>query len=212
MSNWRQELEVLYRDNKIQTDSDLVDFADERNLSRKDVDNYAGQIRAAGTPCFGCAHVSLHGMYPCNQCCRGKQDMFELSEDLISVRAESIKNLTSDRKGRKETVSCYLYVTTTAKQQTCHITDVPVIKKVIELAERNGCKKWTFCDTVEGSYDLNRDWIEIGPVECGIEYSGAYPVDWDSRDAAILDILEDNGQIFIQVFQVKEDGSWVPNH
>lgn len=61
------------------TDSDMMDFADERNLSYGEVSHF---LAAAFAPeqCKGCKNVAFYSkMYPCNACTRAhdRKDMYE---------------------------------------------------------------------------------------------------------------------------------------
>lgn len=70
-------------------------------------------------------------------------------------------------------------------------------------------------DTIPGSFNLDRDWIETDsstPIECAIEYPGAYPINWDIEDVVMLEKMDQNGDIIIRVMWITEDGKFVQNH
>ena len=65
------------------TDSDMMGFADERNLSYKEVSHFLA-VAFAPEPCKGCKHIAFYAsMYPCNVCTRAhdKRDMYEKEEN-----------------------------------------------------------------------------------------------------------------------------------
>jgi hypothetical protein len=62
---------------RIHTDSDIIDLADELGVSYKDLDYAIKNKYAEGTPCHNCKYVSMNGSYPCNCCTRPRKDMYE---------------------------------------------------------------------------------------------------------------------------------------
>lgn len=63
---------------RIHTDSDILDLAEELNVSYKELDFAISMKCAEGTPCYGCKHIiMMYSMYPCTCCSRNKKDMFE---------------------------------------------------------------------------------------------------------------------------------------
>lgn len=55
---------------KIHTDSDIMDLADELGVSYGEMDYAIANKYAEGTPCHNCKYVCMCGMYPCNNCSR----------------------------------------------------------------------------------------------------------------------------------------------
>ena len=81
MAEWRNELMDRLRSGKINTDSDIEDFADEFAISPGEVERHIALVAAAGTPCEGCKHIEVpHSMFPCNHCRRNQdiEDRYEL--------------------------------------------------------------------------------------------------------------------------------------
>lgn len=75
----REELRNLIEAGRFRTDGDVDDYADERRLSIRDVEQAIWEIISENTPCGGCKHVSLMGtgLYPCNSCSRRAKDLYE---------------------------------------------------------------------------------------------------------------------------------------
>lgn len=222
---WRNEAKRLYIEGKFCTDSDILDFADDNDVSRKVVDEFIRQLASENTRCQGCTSFGLGGMYPCNACSRGKEDHFSLSDEAKNAewykeRCNTIKDWIDARVEANETTSCFFYITTPFTQYSCDIIEVPIIKKITAMLERNGIEKfgsdgphWTFCDTISGAFNLNREWIEVGPIDCAVEFCGVYPVNWNIEDVVEFEMMEEAGQILVQVFWVDKDNkNFVPNH
>lgn len=77
---WKEEFKNKYLVGDFRTDSDIEDFADERNLSWGEVFDCLDELQTAGTPCEKCKHIGFrYSMYPCNSCSRrpGIIDMYE---------------------------------------------------------------------------------------------------------------------------------------
>lgn len=88
------------------------------------------------------------------------------------------------------------------------------IKEVCAMLDKYGIKHMKV-DTIPGSFNLDRDWIETDsstPIECAIEYPGAYPINWDIEDVVMLEKMDQNGDIIIRVMWITEDGKFVQNH
>lgn len=63
---------------RIHTDSDIEDIADELGLDYGELDYAISNKYAEGTPCHNCKHVGMSMMYPCNDCSRKhKKDYYE---------------------------------------------------------------------------------------------------------------------------------------
>lgn len=56
--------------NKIHTDSDVIDLAEELGISYRELDYAICNKHAEGTSCHNCKHVTMEGMFPCNCCSR----------------------------------------------------------------------------------------------------------------------------------------------
>lgn len=88
------------------------------------------------------------------------------------------------------------------------------IKRVCAMLDKYGIKHMKV-DTIPGSFNLDREWIETDsstPIECAIEYPGAYPINWDIEDVVMLEKMDQNGDIIIRVMWITEDGKLIQNH
>ena len=66
--------------NKIQTDSDIRDLADELGVSYKELDYAVGNKLLEDTKCYNCKYISFrYFAYPCTSCSRIVilKDMYE---------------------------------------------------------------------------------------------------------------------------------------
>ena len=78
--DWKEEFRQMYEEDNFRTDSDIIGFAEERNLDIGKVMNYFDTILTIGTPCEGCKHIGMrYSISPCNHCSRrpGFKDMYE---------------------------------------------------------------------------------------------------------------------------------------
>ena len=83
------------------------------------------------------------------------------------------------------------------------------IKTVIDILNKNGVDH-SFCDSVPGCYNLNRDWISTEQiVDAVVEYGGVYPIHWDIDSIAVLDKMEYDGKLIINVAWYDEDGNYI---
>ena len=63
---------------KIHTDSDIRDLAEELEVSYGELDFAIRNKLAEGSPCYNCKNVVLGwAMYPCNNCTRIGKDQYE---------------------------------------------------------------------------------------------------------------------------------------
>lgn len=125
-------------------------------------------------------------------------------------RAETIYKWIEGRKvdGQKP-ISCIFYITVPNLLE--NITEDKTIKNVVGILNKYNIE-WNIVDTVPGSFNLNRDWIETSDINCYIEYCGCYPVEWDIDDVTELESLEYEGKIIIKVLWHQEDGTYVQNN
>ena len=82
--DWKEEFKKMLNEGKFTTDSDIEDFADERNLDWGEVFDYLAVLEMAGTPCEGCRYIGFrYSMYPCNTCSRRPDiiDRYEPQEE-----------------------------------------------------------------------------------------------------------------------------------
>ena len=80
MNNWKEKLIDLIESEKIHSDSNLENFADENRVSKKDVFHFVAILRTQHTYCEGCKYVDFYpNMTPCSRCIRSgyNKDYFE---------------------------------------------------------------------------------------------------------------------------------------
>lgn len=125
-----------------------------------------------------------------------------------SILLEWIKRRTKDN----ETTKCRFAIT--VPKLVNNLDNNKFIKEVCSLFDKYGIR-YIKADTMPGAFNLNREWIETDdstPIECAIEYPGAYPVGWDIKDVARLEEMEQNGDIIVRVSWFTKDGYVILNH
>ena len=122
-------------------------------------------------------------------------------------RTEVIQEWIDARKERGEITKCMFYITV---PKDTDIYKDETIKKIEGILDKNHASHG-HVDTVCGAWNLNRDWIETGEIDCIVEFSGVYPVNWDVDDVAELERMETDGEIIVLVDWI-EDGKHIPNH
>lgn len=125
-----------------------------------------------------------------------------------SLKTE-IKKCIDNRKANNETNQVIFYIT--CPKLDINLYHDETLEKVKGILEHNHVK-YTYVDTVPGSWNLNRDWIETELMECAIEYSGVYPINWNLDDIIIFEELENQGQIIVLATIKTAGGEYVPNH
>lgn len=78
--DWKEEFRNKYLVGDFRTDSDIEDFADEKELDYGEVFHYLDKLQTVGTICEGCKHIGFrYSMHPCNSCTRrqGMSDRYE---------------------------------------------------------------------------------------------------------------------------------------
>ena len=121
--------------------------------------------------------------------------------------ASSIKEWIENRKQKNETNIVRFYIS--PANANINIYEDKLINKITEKFKTIGVET-NIVDTVDGSFNLNRSFLETDEVEAIIEYCGVYPVNMNPEDSAWLSKLDDEGKIRIVVF-VKKDDKLVPN-
>lgn len=128
-------------------------------------------------------------------------------EKILKERCNDIQSWIDARVKAEETTMCLFCIKVPANE------DVKAI--VTNILEKNSVK-YSICDTIPGSWNLNDDYYECEPIECIVEYCGVYPVHWDINDVAYLEMLCNTDKIFINVHWVshEENGDikYTPNH
>lgn len=73
----------LYKKGHFRTESALRDYCEENDVPFYEVWKTATEQTAElyAPCCKGCKYIGLHGMYPCNVCSRGKEDMYSPKEN-----------------------------------------------------------------------------------------------------------------------------------
>lgn len=122
-------------------------------------------------------------------------------------RTEAIRRWINARKERGEITKCVFHITV-PKCTDLHTNET--ITKVEGILNKNHVK-YDHVDTVCGAWNLNRDWIETGEMDCIVEFCGVYPVDWNIDDVVDFERMETEGEIVVTVDWI-EDGKYIPNH
>lgn len=125
----------------------------------------------------------------------------------MTERAETIRRWIDARKERNETTRCIFYITV---PKNTDLRRNETIKKIEGILDRNHIG-YGYFDTICGAWNLNRDWIETGEMDCIVEFCGVYPVDWDINDVVEFERMEDEGEIIAMVYWI-ENGKHIPNH
>lgn len=127
-------------------------------------------------------------------------------------RARCIEGYRNQRKeAGEEPTNCIFNVTVPRFSNSSPLEKDENIKVITDLFDKYGIE-WQSVDTVEGSFNLNRDWIETTTdIPCYIEYCGVYPVNWSPEDCRTLEKLDYRGDVIIQVLY-HIDGKYIPNH
>lgn len=86
----------------------------------------------------------------------------------------------------------------------------PKICEIYKILKQNNVDT-DVVDTMVGSWNLDRLWLETDSIECAVFYSGVYPINWNSEDVVRLEEMCSEGEIIIRVM-VKKNGKWVDNH
>lgn len=68
------------------TDSDVLDYAEENNLSLDDLEYAVQQYLAKGTACEGCGFIGSSNSYPCMSCSRNKKDYFNADTKIRTIQ------------------------------------------------------------------------------------------------------------------------------
>lgn len=129
-------------------------------------------------------------------------------------REEMIRKCIEDRVNKQETVKCIFDITVPQYLETrLEFNQHLYIKKISEIFDKYNIK-YEAADSMPGAFNLDRMWLETDaktPIECAIEYSGAYPVNWDIEDVVVLENMERDGKIIIRVSCIAADGSFELN-
>ena len=127
-------------------------------------------------------------------------------------RINTIEKWITDAKENKEIVECKFSITVPKiydGKERDFVID-PKIREIYKILKQNNVDT-DVVDTVVGSWNLDRLWIETDSIECAEFYSGVYPVNWNLEDVVRLEEMCNEGEIIIRVM-VKKNGKWVDNH
>lgn len=126
-------------------------------------------------------------------------------------RKNMILNWIKDRRDDDEKPTlCVFQITVPKLSEDDNLEDIENIKILTNIFSKYQIG-WNCVDTVEGSFNLNREWIETKDIPCYIEYCGVYPADWDIEDIITLERMENEGNIIIRVLWHKEE-KYIPNN
>ena len=90
----------------------------------------------------------------------------------MEKRTEVIQEWIDARRERGEAATkCMFYITVPKDTDLCRDE---TIKKIEGMLDRNHVGH-DHVDTVCGAWNLNRDWIETGEIDCIVEFCGVYP-------------------------------------
>ena len=123
-------------------------------------------------------------------------------------RTEVIQEWIDARRERGEAATKCMFYITVPKDTDLYKDET--IKKIEGILDKNHVSHG-HVDTVCGVWNLNRDWIETGEIDCIVEFCGVYPVDWDLEDVVEFERMETDGEIIALVDWI-EDGKHIPNH
>lgn len=98
-----------------------------------------------------------------------------------------------------ELTPCVFYVSKTV--------DSKYVQEVKTMFDKYGIPNREV-DTLEGAFNLNRDWIETDKnfaIPCAVEYCGCYPANWEIDDVLRLVELEESGLIQLRIYIVDDN-------
>ena len=96
----------------------------------------------------------------------------------MEKRTEVIQEWIDARRERGEAATKCMFYITVPKDTDLYKDET--IKKIEGILDKNHVSHG-HVDTVCGAWNLNRDWIETGEIDCIVEFCGVYPVNWDMR-------------------------------
>jgi hypothetical protein len=128
-------------------------------------------------------------------------------------RVVNIKRWIEDRLKEKQVPYKVMFEITVPKMtnEDENIYNNLTLQKVRDIFNKYSIRT-EFVDTVSGSFNLNRDWLETkDDVECYVEYCGVYPIHWNIEDVVELERMDYDGEIIIRAFW-HVDKEYIPNH
>ncbi len=122
----------------------------------------------------------------------------------IKREAKIIDNMI---KTRENYTLCRFYISLSDGRKDIRYSKDRNLRKVLDILKKHNVE-YHLVDTVDGTYNLNRDFYETDIMICAVEYGGVYPVKWDCRDTALFEYLEFTGKIIVLVAWYNADGSF----
>ena len=119
----------------------------------------------------------------------------------MKKRTEVIQEWIDARRERGEAATKCMFYITVPKDTDLYKDET--IKKIEGILDKNHVSHG-HVDTVCGAWNLNRDWIETGEIDCIVEFCGVYPVNWDMDDVAELELNHSQVSRHIFVKKVRE--------
>lgn len=134
-------------------------------------------------------------------------DAKEAEKADAEARAETVKDWIDDRVARGDIKEVVFYITV---PENCSLRKNETIGKVEAMLDKYKISHG-HVDTLPGSWNLNRDWVETGHFHAIVEFCGVYPVGWDMADVVELERMETSGEIIIMADWIV-GGEHVPNN
>ena len=129
----------------------------------------------------------------------------------MSREVEILSYINSRKKANEKPMPCIFDITVSNISEEEGLYSNESISILTDIFDKYGIE-YQQVDTVEGSFNLNRDWIETKDIPCYIEYCGVYPINWDIKDVVTLEQLEYTGKVIIKVTWHPEEDKYIPNH
>ena len=121
-----------------------------------------------------------------------------------------IRNAIDARVEAKETTYAYFNISTPkVTDEGVLDKENPALKEIESILNKYGALYYTV-DNVPGAWNLNREWLETCIMECAVEYTGVYPVNWYLADILRLEEMSNNGELIINAM-IKNCDKWEPN-
>lgn len=108
--------------------------------------------------------------------------------------------LAENDKANKETLFCVFYFSAAANKT--NICESEAIEKIVEILEKYEIN-YNICSDVENAFNIGRKWVTTMPIECYVESTGVYPIDWAIEDLVTLQNLDENGETIIMIAPAK---------
>ena len=108
--------------------------------------------------------------------------------------------LAENDRMNKETLFCVFYFSAAANK--VNINESEAIERIIEILEKYEIN-YNICSGVENAFNIGRKWITTMPIECYVESTGVYPIDWSTEELVTLQTLDENGEIIIMIAPAK---------